>query len=404
MENRTRLLLEVVHAVVEVFGANCVGVRLSPHGNFNDISDSNAEELFAFVVKSLNLFGLGYLHLIEPRVSGGGNESNYKKEAITGILRKVFNGTMISAGGYDRESGNQAVEKGIADLIAYGQRAKTPDIVNVSVVGGFVFGDSPKNGLAVIVTARSDLEAARRLAADIATRAWDMRHRFTRTLTSIDEAVAIAVANGKDETRPAVILGDVADNPGGGGGGNTTWLLSALYEAGAAGVFLGNLVDPAVAEAAHSHGEGATFEAVFNSTGETEFARRFAVPAAVEKLSAGACVGRRGIWAGRSISLGPSALLDVGGIKVVVASLRKQCADPVFFEMFGLDIAVARTVVVKSRGHFRAGFDEYFAPEQVYEVDAPGLTSPVLSRFAFKDLPRPVFPLDEDATWAGPPW
>ena len=126
--------------------------------------------------------------------------------------------------------------------------------------------------------------------------------------------------------------------------------------------------------------------------------------AAVEKLSAGACVGRRGIWAGRSISLGPSALLDIGGIKVVVASLRKQCADPVFFEMFGLDIAVARTVVVKSRGHFRAGFDEYFAPEQVYEVDAPGLTSPVLSRFTFKDLPRPVFPLDEDATWAGPPW
>ncbi len=291
-----------------------------------------------------------------------------------------------------------------ADLVAYGQRAKTPDIVNVSVVGGFVFGDSPKNGLAVIVTARQDLEAARRLAADIATKAWDMRHRFTRTLTSIDEAVAIAVANGKDESRPAVILGDVADNPGGGGGGNTTWLLSALYEAGAAGVFMGNLVDPAVAEAAHSHGEGATFEAVFNSIGETEFARRFAAPAAVEKLSAGACVGRRGIWAGRSISLGPSALLDIGGIKVVVASLRKQCADPVFFEMVGLDIAAARTVVVKSRGHFRAGFDEYFAPEQVYEVDAPGLTSPVLSRFAFKDLPRPVFPLDEDATWAGPPW
>ncbi len=291
-----------------------------------------------------------------------------------------------------------------ADLVAYGQRAKTPDIVNVSVVGGFVFSDSPKNGLAVIVTAREDVEVARRLAADIATRAWDMRHRFTRTLTPIDKAVAIAVANGNDETRPAVILGDVGDNPGGGGGGNTTWLLSALYGAGAKGVFIGNVIDPALAEAAHDHGEGETFEAVFNGTGETEFAKRFAAPAAVEKLSAGACVGRRGIWAGRSISLGPSALLAIGGIKVVVASLRKQCADPVFFEMFGLDIAAARTVVVKSRGHFRAGFDEYFAPEQVYEVDAPGLTSPVLSRFAFKNLPRPVFPLDEDAAWAGPRW
>lgn len=129
MENRTRLLLEVVHAVVEVFGANCVGVRLSPHGNFNDISDSNAEELFTFVVNSLNPFGLGYLHLVEPRVSGGGNESDYKGEAITGVLRKIFNGTMISAGGYDRESGNQAIENGIADLIAYGRQAiANPDL------------------------------------------------------------------------------------------------------------------------------------------------------------------------------------------------------------------------------------------------------------------------------------
>ena len=105
------------------------------------------------------------------------------------------------------------------------------------------------------------------------------------------------------------------------------------------------------------------------------------------------------------VNLGPSALLDLGGlIQVVVVSIRKQCADPVFFEMFGLDIARARTVVVKSRGHFRAGFDEFFGPDQVIEVDAPGLTSPVLSRFDFKNLPRPVFPLDQDADWTGPPW
>ena len=67
--------------------------------------------------------------------------------------------------------------------------------------------------------------------------------------------------------------------------------------------------------------------------------------------------------------------------------------------MHGLDIAAARTVVVKSRGHFRGGFDEFFAPERVIEVDTPGLTSPVLERLAFKSLPRPVFPLDPDAVW-----
>ena len=99
--------------------------------------------------------------------------------------------------------------------------------------------------------------------------------------------------------------------------------------------------------------------------------------------------------------------LGVGGFasaEVVVGSNRKQCAEPMFFEMFGLDIATARTVVVKSRGHFRAGFDEFFDHDRVIEVDAPGLTSPVLTRFDFKNLPRPVFPLDADAVWDGPQW
>ena len=68
----------------------------------------------------------------------------------------------------------------------------------------------------------------------------------------------------------------------------------------------------------------------------------------------------------------------------------------------GTNIRAARAVVVKSRGHFRAGFDEFFAPSQVIEVDAPGLTSPVLTRFDFRDLPRPAFPIDPDVEWSPP--
>jgi microcystin degradation protein MlrC len=85
---------------------------------------------------------------------------------------------------------------------------------------------------------------------------------------------------------------------------------------------------------------------------------------------------------------------------MVVISYRTQCADPNFFEHFGFDIASYKTVVVKSRGHFRAGFDEFFEPDQIYEVDADGLTTPVFERLEFKNLPRPVYPMDEDAKWA----
>ena len=58
--------------------------------------------------------------------------------------------------------------------------------------------------------------------------------------------------------------------------------------------------------------------------------------------------------------------------------------------------AAARVVVVKSRGHFRAGFDEFFPDDRILEVDAPGLTSPVLANFPFARLPRPIWPLDPE--------
>jgi microcystin degradation protein MlrC len=256
----------------------------------------------------------------------------------------------------------------------------------------------------VIVTSRGDEAAARTLAADIADRAWAMHERFQKNLTPLGTAVTMAVANGTDADRPAQIFADVADNPGGGGTGATTTLLQALVEAGADGVVMGVLCDPALAERAHDAGEGASFTAVFNEVPVTEFDQRFEAPARVAKLASGHFVGRRGLLAGRAIDLGPAALLEIGGVRVAVATNRKQCADPAMLEIFGIDIAEARTVVVKSRGHFRAGFDEFFGPDQVVEVDCPGLVSPVLGNFPWRDLVRPVFPLDQDATWDGPPW
>jgi microcystin degradation protein MlrC len=112
--------------------------------------------------------------------------------------------------------------------------------------------------------------------------------------------------------------------------------------------------------------------------------------------------GRRGIYANNTLDIGKAAALTLDGITLVVLTHRYQCADPIFFEAFGLDIAAARVVVVKSRGHFRGGFDEFFRHDQVIEVDAPGLTSPILSRFPWRHMPRPVLPIDEDANWTPP--
>lgn len=289
-----------------------------------------------------------------------------------------------------------------ADLLQLGQQLTVPPILNVSVTAGFVLTDLPKCGMTVNVTANADEQAAERVAKQIAQAAWDDKDRYFAKLTSLDEAVELAKAASSGNRLP-VILADVADNPGGGGLGNTTWMLRALHDANVQGVAIGLFTDRELARQAHLAGEGAQLQAVFTSI-ESEFSKRFACEATVIKLSDGSVIGRRGRDAGREIVLGPSALLRLrgSGILVIVTSLREQPADPCTFEMFGIDIAQLRCVVVKSCAHFRAGFDEFFTPDRIFEVDVPGLTSNVLKNFSFKGLQRPIWPLDAETTWSLP--
>ncbi|KZD03389.1 M81 family metallopeptidase [Oceanibaculum pacificum] len=286
------------------------------------------------------------------------------------------------------------------EIIAYGQTKLGGDIMNVSVMAGFAFSDTPKNGFTPVVTARNgNREAARALALELAEKTWAMRQRFRKTMTPLKSAVAQAVAAGKGERAP-VLLADVADNPGGGGRGNTVYILQALVEAGAEGAVLGVFFDPALAEESHRRGVGQRFTASFNRREETEFSEPYTAEAEVLALVDGPFVGRRGMYQDMAGDLGPAALLKIGGVQVVVITNRQQCLEPMQLEILGVDLSQARCLVVKSRGHFRAGFDEFFTGENILEVDCPGLTSPSLHNFNWTRLPRPVYPMDEQAVWS----
>ncbi len=287
-----------------------------------------------------------------------------------------------------------------ADLIAYGQSKVDARVVNVSILSGFTLGDTSKNGLSVIVTTRNDAPLAQSLANDIATHAWSERRRYVPRLTSLADATQMALACSRDRARPALLFADVADNAGGGGRSNTIWILKAFAEAAVTDCLLGLFYDPALAHIAHAQGIGATFRAMFNAEESHPLSGKFDAEVVVEGLHSGLCVGTRGIAAGTTINVGASALLRVGGMRVVVVSVRQQCKDTVFFEMFGLDIAKARSVVVKSRGHFRAAFDLLFCDDQIIEIDVPGLTTPVLKNVDWQRVPRPIYPLDEEMVWS----
>jgi N-ethylmaleimide reductase len=123
IENRARLTLEVVDAVIGVWGKGRVGIRLSPYGTFVDMGDSNPEALFGYVLKQLGDRGIAYAHVIEPRSSGsgGGKPTNDAAPRTSEIFRKAFNGVFISAGGYSNKTAEETIAEGNADAIAFGR-------------------------------------------------------------------------------------------------------------------------------------------------------------------------------------------------------------------------------------------------------------------------------------------
>ncbi|MCA0921541.1 M81 family metallopeptidase [Pseudooceanicola nanhaiensis] len=269
------------------------------------------------------------------------------------------------------------------------------DIANVSITGGFAQSDLSKCGMTVNVTTWGDQALADQVCTDLAQELWDDRGSYVTNMMELEDAVSLALSSEKP-----VIFADVADNPGGGGRGNTTYVLRAFHEAKVPDCAFGVLVDPALAAEMHEKGVGTTFKAVFNREPGL-YSDTFEAEAEILCLTDGNDIGRRGTLAGRKFDLGDAGLLRLtdSGLLVVVGSLRRQLLEPRMLEMHGIDIAKLHCVVVKSRGHFRAGFDEFFPPEQTFEVDVPGLVSANFSRLDFKHLPRPVVPLDPETVW-----
>lgn len=123
LENRARLLLEVVAAVVDEVGAERVGVRLTPMGRFMGMGDETPQATFGHIVRSLNHWMLAYLHLVEPAVVGTVKDENFdpRWDEIIDHLRAAWDGVLMIAGGYDPETAEQALIDGRADIIAFGR-------------------------------------------------------------------------------------------------------------------------------------------------------------------------------------------------------------------------------------------------------------------------------------------
>ena len=121
IENRSRFLLEVLEAMTSVWGGDRVAVRIALAGTWNHMRDSDPAALFTYVAAQLNRFGLAYLHIIEPRVKGNMTIDEGQGPIAAEQLRKVFEGKIIAAGGFEPDTAESAIEHGVADAVAFGR-------------------------------------------------------------------------------------------------------------------------------------------------------------------------------------------------------------------------------------------------------------------------------------------
>ncbi len=258
---------------------------------------------------------------------------------------------------------------------------KEQDVVSVTFMEGFPPADIVHMGPTVFsygTTQAAADQAAEKLLQAILAREAD----FSVDLPTPQQAVKLAIEKANLTDKP-VLLADVQDNSGGGGTSDTTGIMEALVKQDAQDAALALMYDPDVAAQAHAAGEGAVITAALGGKmlpGHHPFQGTFTV----EKLSEGEFNGSSPMMRGMSIDLGKMAQLKIGGVRVVVCSLRTQALDREYFRRVGIEPEKMKILVVKSSNHYRADFEPIVS--EIINVDAPGAIVNDPSKVQYKYL------------------
>ncbi len=278
---------------------------------------------------------------------------------------------------------------------------REPGVHAVSINAGFAHADIREQGPTVLVTADDDAAAAdrhRAFARSLAREVWDKRRDVLNRYLPVGEAVAVAAA--QDGGGRPVVIADYADNPGAGGYGDSTALLKGMLDAGLTDACFGPMVDPEAAALLHRHRPGdAVALALGGKTDPAIGGGPLAVTGRLVSLHDGWYVGDGPMSGGLRLCFGPTAVLQLAGIAVLVVSIPAQMRDLQQFRAFGIDPAAHRIVALKSQQHFRAAFEPIAA--QVVVCDSGALTTAEVAHLPFRNVARPVWPLDPDMEWLG---
>ena len=277
----------------------------------------------------------------------------------------------------------------IATARTYEEQA---DVFAVSINAGFDSAEVLEHGPTVLVTGQGDFTAHSAFAETIADDIWNRRFEVLNDNLSVAEAAELAATYRPD--KGPLIIADYADNPGAGGYGDSTELLSAMLEAGMTNTCFGPMVDGEVVKKLHSMVVGErTRVALGGKTDPLYGGGPLSLEGELMSISDGHFTGDGPMIHGLHGSFGPSAVLRVGGIEILVVTIARQILDLQQFRAFGIDPKSKHVVALKSMQHFRAAFEPIAG--RVIVCDSGALCTPRYDRLPYKNVPRPIFPLDQ---------
>jgi microcystin degradation protein MlrC len=265
-------------------------------------------------------------------------------------------------------------------------------VVCVSAFGGFPFSDIEPAGLSCVAVTDGDAELAGNLARQVTDAAVAERDNWIVHPTPPEEAVRRAMA----AERGPVILADIADSGAGGTAGDATVTFKTLLDLGARNAAVCSISDQEAINICLQAGVGAEVSMLVGGKRDKLHGDPVPITGTVRLIHEGSFVREGPMGRGVIQTVGRCVVVEIGGtdgIELMLTEHRAHPNDLQYFRAFGIEPTKRQMLVLKSAAHYRAAFDP-IATETI-EVDAPGITSPRLERYPYKNIRRPIYPLDD---------
>jgi microcystin degradation protein MlrC len=277
----------------------------------------------------------------------------------------------------------------LSEIVALGLAAEREhaSIVDVSIFCGFAYADVPNIGFTIAVVTNGDTRAGEDIADAIATRIWNERHALLHEelVWPLPTGVHRALANAAKGQRPVVLL-EHADRLN-----DSTWVLRELLHQRARRVALPYLWDPAATRACIAAGVGANIRLEVGGRSSPRAGGPVSLQGKVLFAGDKSFIGSGPMRRGRSVRLGPSAVIDTGAVVISVTSNSTTAMDLDAFSQFDLDLNSFDIVVLRSKTHFRAVFERIAA--EIVIVDSPDWGTAALATLPYRNVPAGVFPI-----------